>query len=61
MAAPAVSIKISVLIRDAGECPMCRFDSLRRATGYKLSPNGVTTVFDQSYCGRCIADLQEEL
>lgn len=52
--------RVTVYITDAGECPMCEFDSLRRATGYQLTPEGVTTVFDRKYCGRCIHKLREQ-
>lgn len=55
----SVTYRVHVLIRDAGECPMCNFDSLRKVTGVHLTPSGVTTVFEQVYCGRCINDLRE--
>lgn len=54
-------LKVIMLIIDAGECPMCGFDSLRKATGNHLTPSGVTTLFEQTYCGRCVNDLREAL
>lgn len=59
--ATRVVIKIHVLTADAGECPMCGFDSLRKVSGYHLTSNGVTTMFEQTYCGRCINDMRESL
>lgn len=55
----ALTIRITTMVTDAGECPMCGFDSLRRIAGYNLTRSGVTTMFDQKYCGRCINDLRE--
>lgn len=40
---------------------MCGFDSLRRTVGYHLSLDGVTTIWDQAFCGRCINDVREGL
>lgn len=56
-----VTIPVQVLIRDIGTCPMCNFDSLRKVTGCHLTPRGVTTVFEQVFCGRCLSDLRESL
>lgn len=56
-----VTIPVQVLIRDVGECPLCGFDSLRKVTGCHLTPQGVTTVFEQLSCGRCVSDLRESL
>lgn len=52
-------MRITTMVTDAGECPMCGFDSLRRVTGHHITPSGVTTMFDQTYCGRCINDMRE--
>lgn len=50
--------RVQVLITDIGECPMCNFDSLRRVAGYRITTAGVTTVFEQIFCGRCINDIK---
>lgn len=50
----------SITERVEGECPACGFDALRRVRGYHLTPSGVTTMFDQTYCGRCIAEERRE-
>lgn len=52
-------IHVHLMTTDAGECPMCGFDSLRRVTGHHLTEHGVTTVFDVEHCGRCINDIRE--
>lgn len=54
-----VVVRIHTVTTDAGECPMCGFDSLRRYAGYRMNEKGVSTVFDQKYCGRCINDMRE--
>jgi hypothetical protein len=46
---------------DAGTCPMCGFDSLRRVAGYQITPRGVGTLFQHTMCGRCITDIREGL
>lgn len=57
----SITMRVIVLIRDAGECPMCGFDSLRRVTGNHLTPSGVTTMFEQVFCGRCINDIRDSV
>lgn len=54
-----IRIQITTVTEPAdGECSDCGFDALRRTRGYHLTPAGVTTLFDQVYCGRCRAEAQ---
>lgn len=47
-------VDITTIVEPAeGECEDCHFDALRRIRGYNLTAAGVTTLFDQTYCGRC--------
>ena len=57
----SLRVRVDTITTDAGECPMCGFDSLRRVVGYHLTVHGVTTMWDQTYCGRCINDLRSAL
>ncbi len=52
-------VKISAWTEDAGECPMCGFDSLRRTNGAYVNTHGTLKVFQRLDCGRCINDIRE--
>lgn len=55
-------IKLTPIVDEVqGECPGCGFDSLRRVRLYHLTSNGVGSLGDQTYCGRCINDMREHL
>ena len=60
-AAPTRIVRVSVTNTDAGDCPLCGFHSLRRYQGFTMNLSGVTTVYDQKHCGRCLIDLRESM
>lgn len=52
-----LTIRLDSLVTDVeGECDTCHFDALRRIRLYQLTPAGVTTRADRTYCGRCKAE-----
>lgn len=52
-----VPVPTTTLVEDVeGECPACGFDALLRARGFALSEHGVTTIFQKTYCGRCVVE-----
>lgn len=57
-----IVLKLTPLVTDVdGECPGCGFESLRRVQLFHLTENGVGTLADQTFCGRCINDIRENL
>lgn len=56
-----ITIRVDLMSYDAGTCPMCEFDSLRRVVGYQITPRGVGTLVQQTICGRCINELRESV
>lgn len=52
-----VRIEVTTITEPAeGECEDCGFDALRRIRGYHITPSGVRTLFDSTFCGRCRAE-----
>jgi hypothetical protein len=56
--AARVVFKLTPIVTDLGECPMCGFDSLRQIRVYHLTSGGVTMLAEQTGCGRCLNDLR---
>ena len=52
------TVKVTAVIRDVGECPMCGFDSLRVV---QLITDRGTILRSETNCGRCATDLHDAL
>ena len=46
--------------RMPGDCPDCGFEALMRITMHHANEHGVTTLRDQTLCGRCQAEAKRE-